>query len=242
MRGGDGAPLRIRSFARGQLLPGKRVPLLEGIGNGRRDSSRSHQIDDLPRGDISLRAAEEPLDPGDGDESLLGLENLLHVEPLLIPANQACGARERREEAERAAVGDGHRSHQRRPAVEYRRGEETGSGHEMDAAVVHEAEIARVVEVEIEIYVLGPDALLQNVLIENADAGQRTDSLPDGERRDAEKAVDMGHFLASKAVSFGAVSFGAAGYEAVSGEAVSFVSHPKVRPAENLDLGRPYLL
>jgi hypothetical protein len=80
--------------------------------------------------------------------------------------------------------------------------------------------------VKIEIYVLRPDALLQDVLIENADARQRTDSLPDGERRNTEKAVDMGHFLASKAVSVGA-----AGYEAVS--------YPT---SENPDAGRPYLL
>ena len=51
----------------------------------------------------------------------------------------------------------------------------------MDAAVVHAAEVARVIQVEVEVDVVGPDAHVDAVFVENSDTRQRADALTDGE-------------------------------------------------------------
>jgi len=63
----------------------------------------------------------------------------------------------------------------------------------VDAAVVHASEVAGVIEVEVEVDVVGPDSEVDGVFVEDADAGQRFEALADGEEGDTDEAVDVGH-------------------------------------------------
>jgi len=60
------------------------------------------------------------------------------------------------------------------------------------AGVVHLAEVAGVVEVQVEVDVVGPDAHADAVFVEHAERGQRPEMLADGEGRDANEADEVG--------------------------------------------------
>jgi hypothetical protein len=60
------------------------------------------------------------------------------------------------------------------------------------AGVVHDVEVARVVEVEVEVDVVGPDAHADAVFVEEGERGQRAQMLADGQRRDADEADEVG--------------------------------------------------
>ena len=70
--------------------------------------------------------------------------------------------------------------------------EQTGAGQQVHAAVVHGAQVARVVHVQVEVDVVGPDAKGERVLVEHADARQRAQVLAEGQRRDAHEADEVG--------------------------------------------------
>jgi hypothetical protein len=63
----------------------------------------------------------------------------------------------------------------------------------VDAAVVHAGEIAGVVQVEIEVDVVGPDSHLNAIFCKNADSRRRAKALAQGEQRNPHEAVDVGH-------------------------------------------------
>ena len=94
---------------------------------------------------------------------------------------------------EGAAVGDPDGAYQRLPARAQNGFEQTNAGQQVHAAIVHGAQVAGVVHVEVEIDVVGPDAQGERVLMEQADARQRAQALANGQRRDADEADEMGH-------------------------------------------------
>ena len=65
--------------------------------------------------------------------------------------------------------------------------QQAGARQQMGAPVVHQAQIAGVVQVQIEVDVIGPDAHAQRVFLQNAQRRQRPDELANGQRRNANK-------------------------------------------------------
>jgi len=119
----------------------------------------------------------------------------LGVEPFFVPAEGLGGEGEAGPEREGAAVDDVDGTDEGRPAAAEDVVEDADGGEVVDAAVVHAGEVAGVVEVKVEVDVVGPDSHLDYVFVEDADAGQRVEALAEGEQGDADEAVDVGHCL-----------------------------------------------
>src|SRR5207249_8278397 len=105
--------------------------------------------------------------PG-GDRSFF--EAMLEIEPLLIPPDQPAAQHESLERLDFAPITEHGRSHHRVPASLHRPAQQAAAKHQIDAPQSTEAEIASVIEVEIEIHVSGPDAKTQDRLAEDVDA------------------------------------------------------------------------
>ena len=71
--------------------------------------------------------------------------------------------------------------------------EETVACQQMGAAVVNDVEVAGVVEVQVEVNVVGPYAHAETVFIENAQRRERPKMLANGQRRNADEADDVRH-------------------------------------------------
>jgi hypothetical protein len=61
----------------------------------------------------------------------------------------------------------------------------------MGTRVVHEAEIAGIVHVQIDVDVVGPDTETDAIFFEDAECGQGFNVLPEGQRRDPDKVDEL---------------------------------------------------
>jgi len=118
---------------------------------------------------------------------------LLGVEPFFVPAYCLAGEGEFGPEWEGAAVDDVDGADEGCPAAADDVVEDADGGEIVDAAVVHASEVAGVIEMEVEVDVVGPDSEVDGVFVEDSDAGQRFEALADGEQGDTDEAVDVGH-------------------------------------------------
>lgn len=69
--------------------------------------------------------------------------------------------------------------------------QQTSASQQVHATVIHIAEVARVVQVQVQIDVVGPDEEVHPIFIQQAEPGQRMHMLPDGQRRDANETDEM---------------------------------------------------
>lgn len=68
-----------------------------------------------------------------------------------------------------------------------------GAGKKVGARVIHDAEVAAIVHVPVEIDVVGPDTKCEAIFIEDVEVGQWTQMLADSERWNADEVDEMGH-------------------------------------------------
>ena len=70
--------------------------------------------------------------------------------------------------------------------------EQAGAGQQMSAAVIHDAEVARIVQMQIEVDVVRPHAHAQRIFAENVERREGINVLADGQGRNADEAGEMG--------------------------------------------------
>ena len=69
--------------------------------------------------------------------------------------------------------------------------EDARAGQQMHAPEVHHAQVAGIIQVQVEIDVVGPHAHPQVVFIEDANRRERTDMLANSQSRNADKADEV---------------------------------------------------
>lgn len=175
-----------------KLFARELVPLRDGFRHGRTDDA---WCDALKRGlgiDASVGVAESAFDPADGSETLWPVEGLFDVEPSLVPADEARRDLEGREERQGSAIGHPHGADERLPALAHDGGKQAGARKHVSARVIHHAEVAAVVHVQIEVDVLGPDVHANTIFIERAKGRQRVKVLAKCESRNAAEVDEPG--------------------------------------------------
>ncbi len=93
-------------------------------------------------------------------------------------------------------------------------GKQARACKQMCTAVVHDVEVARVVEMKVEVDVVGPDTQAQRVFVEHSERRQRKDLLPDSESGNAAEVDEVRH---TQSVEEGAVGVAEGGSATIAG-------------------------
>lgn len=188
-----------------QLVASQLVPRGHAFRH-RRCFDTGRDAGDYPlRLDNALGFTEHSFDPAHSGKAVAAGEGLFNVEPTLVPANKAGSELEGGKERKRAAVGNPNGTYERLPARVDDVFEQLGAGQQMGARIVHDAEVAGVVHVEIDVDVVGQDMQAEPVFFKDGERRKRLEVLANGEGRNADKADEVGQAVLLCATSVGPV-------------------------------------
>src|SRR5664279_1082269 len=152
-----------------QLFAREVVPGGDGVWHGRANDSGRDGFEHGLWIDVALRAAQKAFHPSHRRKAFLACEGLLHIEPSLIPTDEARAEDERRKHGQGAAIRDPNSAHERGPPRANDVLEQPRARQQVGAAVVHEVEEAGVVQMQVEIDVVGPHTHAHAILFEGAE-------------------------------------------------------------------------
>jgi len=112
-------------------------------------------VENLHRRQAPGRTADQSLYVGRGHDLADALEPLLEIEPLLVPADDAGQELVAVPQLERPLVPDTDRTEHRQPAAPEGQAQQTEAIEEVDPPQVHQAEVAGIVHVEVEVEIGG---------------------------------------------------------------------------------------